>query len=728
MITFEKNEKNLTIPSALGNFGNTGGSGGGVTPEEVEGMIESAITEYDAEVQVDLEDIRENVSGNTGSIAELSAFTETLAFSVSEQGQDVEQLSGATETLFGSVSALTGSVDNLAGATTALTQGLETLSGATVAVEQAVAGKQDALSAGNGIEISGATVSVKAGEGLGFSGDTLVVSGETYTLPVATDSVLGGVKIGSGLTIDNSGVLSTSGGPKAIYFNKLSKAEKKDVYDELVAYGAVSAIPIENYAFLNYNSTDNYTGYYELQLARLLGGQFIFSAIIKSRSGNKVLIKDHILYPDGDWAGSVDKVIDLMETLPTASSSTLGGVKVGSGLTIDANGVLSASGGGGSDYVITDALSAITEPYEGLLAYVRSNSSITPYDYFYFPDPNNYPTEGFVGLIRDGHEESEDQGKEVYISGIDFHWGWINDGRWHTENYNGTDFEYRVERNENEPYNTQFWVIFPENSGLYIKVYTGAGEYEVATGTSGFTKWTYSQPSLYQNGKWTQVGGKTYDFGYGEAGNVFATSAETAAFIADVRAYLVRGIYPQVFLNGRTYNFAGDETTYIKFENLSYYNEDHILYFSDVWFDYEGFNTRGIRFDNEEIFRYPDFNMILSRVDSAGTFYGDLNYLTDQEAVKVYLHRYGIYFSNPDNEDEIMSVGPVKWWNRYKVECQDCEEGWRWYFEMAADVLVGNTVYSGVWGWVDNEHIEVLSWTSGTTYESQTYQKYVPSE
>lgn len=38
-------------------------------------------------------------------------------------------------------------------------------------------------------------------------------------------------------------------------------------------------------------------------------------------------------------------------TLPTASTSTLGGVKVGSGLTISSNGTLSATGGGEADSV-----------------------------------------------------------------------------------------------------------------------------------------------------------------------------------------------------------------------------------------------------------------------------------------------------------------------------------------------------------------------------------------
>lgn len=46
-------------------------------------------------------------------------------------------------------------------------------------------------------------------------------------------------------------------------------------------------------------------------------------------------------------------------TLPIASASTLGGVKVGSGLSIDGNGVLSASGGGGGGtYSETELLSA----------------------------------------------------------------------------------------------------------------------------------------------------------------------------------------------------------------------------------------------------------------------------------------------------------------------------------------------------------------------------------
>lgn len=46
--------------------------------------------------------------------------------------------------------------------------------------------------------------------------------GGGYVLPVATASRLGGIKVGSGLTIDSGGTLSTEGGSEPVDFNKLS--------------------------------------------------------------------------------------------------------------------------------------------------------------------------------------------------------------------------------------------------------------------------------------------------------------------------------------------------------------------------------------------------------------------------------------------------------------------------------------------------------------------------
>lgn len=233
MIVQERTNKNLVVPSALGNFGNNGG-GGGITPEEA-AAISSAVTEayieeYDTEIQVDLEDIRENVSGVTSGLTELSGSTSAIAENISTLSgstaanvqnietlsgatranteniaalsgattantQNIQTLSGATETLAGQVNDQFHSIEALSGVTSALTLDLAELSGAT-------AGKQDALTAGNGISITNDTVSVKAGEGLGFSGDTLVVSG-------------------------------ASSGPKEYYINNMTQPELLALYNEI---------------------------------------------------------------------------------------------------------------------------------------------------------------------------------------------------------------------------------------------------------------------------------------------------------------------------------------------------------------------------------------------------------------------------------------------------------------------------------------------------------------
>lgn len=77
MIVYNREDKKLVVPSALGNFGNAGGgSGSGLTPEEVaeiaSAVTEAAIEEYDTEIQVDLEEIRDAISGNTDTLLDLA--------------------------------------------------------------------------------------------------------------------------------------------------------------------------------------------------------------------------------------------------------------------------------------------------------------------------------------------------------------------------------------------------------------------------------------------------------------------------------------------------------------------------------------------------------------------------------------------------------------------------------------------------------------------------------
>lgn len=303
MIKYTNADKTLVIPSGLGNFGQGSGSGSGVTPQEVE-EIASAVTaealdEYDTELQVELEEIRDAVSASTGTLLDLSqiaAMTQsqriTLFDEVFEKASNGEKIyikglvqeetirtavlplvsyrpetepllhtggnlyfaaKGDTDNVYfhvvlsseGSIdptsgniikrniynlptasaevkggvrigsgltitqdtlsldttglvtdgdlapfivqqSANTENIASLSAATEAISDSLgnyattattDALSAVTSALTESVAGKQDTLSAGNGIDLSGNTIYVKIGEGLAFSGDTLVASG-----------------------------------------------------------------------------------------------------------------------------------------------------------------------------------------------------------------------------------------------------------------------------------------------------------------------------------------------------------------------------------------------------------------------------------------------------------------------------------------------------------------------------------------------------------------------
>lgn len=75
----------------------------------------------------------------------------------------------------------------------------------------------------NGTDLTGTTYTlpaanatalggVKVGSGLSINGDGVLSAPYAYTLPNANATTLGGIKVGSGLSIDNNGILSVSGG------------------------------------------------------------------------------------------------------------------------------------------------------------------------------------------------------------------------------------------------------------------------------------------------------------------------------------------------------------------------------------------------------------------------------------------------------------------------------------------------------------------------------------
>lgn len=103
MVIKDKDTKNLVVPASLGNFGNAGGGEGGITPEEAaeiaSAITENALDEYDTELQVDLEDMREAISANTQSIEDLSGATgdiSAISAQTSANTAAIQELSGQT--------------------------------------------------------------------------------------------------------------------------------------------------------------------------------------------------------------------------------------------------------------------------------------------------------------------------------------------------------------------------------------------------------------------------------------------------------------------------------------------------------------------------------------------------------------------------------------------------------------------------------------------------------
>ena len=133
-----------------------------------------------------------------------------------------------------------------------------------------------------------------------------------YTLPAATASALGGIKVGANLAIDSStGVLSGDYSAASSSAAGLMSAADKTKLDGIEAgataitvdsaISSSSTNPVENQAI--------YTDYTDTEKTKLAG--------IEAGANNY--------------------------SLPTAAAGTLGGVKVGSNLAIDANGVLSGN-------------------------------------------------------------------------------------------------------------------------------------------------------------------------------------------------------------------------------------------------------------------------------------------------------------------------------------------------------------------------------------------------
>ena len=257
--------------------------------------------------------------------------------------------------------------------------------------------------------------------------------GGSYVLPVASSDTLGGIKVGSGLTIDQNGVLSSNGGGSGedwIWYDigvygEMDASERNEVYLEMM--GMISS-GITTFGFENNDSGEE----------------------------NAVLTKYPFWYKDLDnslyFRGTSVTSADFEEGTAIFNADIIKLVRVGD---LEWAGWHSDSQTGGNYQIVSD-LNDIEDPYEGLEAYVEAHTVSHEYTGLTLTTTE---TEDYVGFLYDGNG---DQKAQVYISGSDFYWNWENDGYVHPMG----EFFYKI-KNE-----VGTFIFYVPSADWYVEAHT----------------------------------------------------------------------------------------------------------------------------------------------------------------------------------------------------------------------------------------------------------------
>lgn len=357
-----------------------------------------------------------------------------------------------------------------------------------------------------------------------------------------------------------------------------------------------------------------------------------------------------------------------------------------------------------SNYRIVDALSAITNPTEGLMAYVKSGAKVTSgirveiSDWEAFTQNTDGRAQDYLARIHWGDWDENTQGVEdlnpasIYLSGNQFHWDWNNDGQLNYREFerDGVNYQimYRTHNGEESGYGSYF--------DFYQIDATPWGDFKFglsspcSTAVTQQTEIIPGRTYVYNAGQWVEIASTTFIWD-----NVApSTTAETAAIVAEIRSDIARGIYPSIFYQGHILTYAGDGGDWVTFEGVFYSNRNVIFYISDTIFDDNGFDSYGIRIDNNEFVSTTRYQHNIE-MTSAGTF-------TNTDTLSKFseeAHMDEIFFRiSEDNGD--WSQAPLKYvWRKYEQIDGETKLVYYW----AVEIIVNGVPYKGAWHAVEWE-------------------------
>lgn len=181
---------------------------------------------------------------------------------------------------------------------------------------------------------------VKIGSGLTVAADGTISAAAQYTLPTASSSVKGGIKVGTGLTMSSETLNhSNSITAKTAYGSTSTTASANG--------GSITVTDIK------YDAQGHITGSTDRTITL---SQTTYTLAGLMGSAAKGSATQPVYWNGSAWTNTTHtlgksvpedaKFTDTVYTLPTASSSTLGGIKLGTGLTAAEDGTVNVSVGG----------------------------------------------------------------------------------------------------------------------------------------------------------------------------------------------------------------------------------------------------------------------------------------------------------------------------------------------------------------------------------------------